>query len=221
MNRRATRRAGCSPTVAKRASSSGTAGGTVSGDSSASLSANPASTVGPTRVRHAAPSTPRPATVSSSDRCSNAAGAPSTRCANGTSGCTNRSPWAPRGSGRNAGDATPNGCTAEQTSCTTPGSSSSAERNPPPGSPAASTSSTSRPARASVTAQTSPFGPDPTTTTSGVGTRRLPQPVNCGVTDTAAPAVDVVVEVVVGGTWAPSARANPANRSEPRPLARS
>src|SRR5687767_10118441 len=56
----------------------------------------------------------------------------------------------------------------EQTSCTKPGSVSSAERTPPPIVSAASCTSTSRPARASVIAAASPFGPEPTTTASAM-----------------------------------------------------
>ena len=48
---------------------------------------------------------------------------------------------------------------AEQTSCTKPGSVSSAERAPPPIVSLASSTSTERPARASAIAAASPFGP--------------------------------------------------------------
>ncbi len=61
------------------------------------------------------------------------------------------------------------GCTAEQTSWWKPGSVSSAVRAPPPIVSFRSTTSTDRPARASVTAAASPFGPAPTTTASTMG----------------------------------------------------
>jgi len=66
------------------------------------------------------------------------------------------------------GEATPSGWIAEQTSCTNPGSVSSAERVPPPTESAASRTRTDSPARASAIAAASPFGPAPTTTASGM-----------------------------------------------------
>ena len=68
---------------------------------------------------------------------------------------------------RNTGDSAANGWTAEHTSCTKPGRVTSADRQPPPGRSATSTTRTDRPARASKTAAVSPFGPLPTTMTSG------------------------------------------------------
>ena len=61
-----------------------------------------------------------------------------------------------------------NGWTAEQMSCTKPGSVSSAERIPPPATVSASNTVTCRPACASTIAAASPFGPDPITMASGV-----------------------------------------------------
>src|SRR6266478_8575092 len=55
---------------------------------------------------------------------------------------------------------------AEQTSCTNPGSVSSAERAPPPIVEFASRTRTEYPARVRVIAAARPFGPDPTTTAS-------------------------------------------------------
>src|SRR5687767_14459940 len=60
---------------------------------------------------------------------------------------------------------------AAQTSCTKPGSVSSAERTPPPIVSSASCTSTSRPARASVIAAASPVGPEPMTTASAMRPR--------------------------------------------------
>src|SRR5207248_10798856 len=64
---------------------------------------------------------------------------------------------------RNTGEASPSGWIAEQTSCTNPGSVSSAERIPPPIVSAASCTSTGTPASARVIAAASPFGPEPIT----------------------------------------------------------
>ena len=55
------------------------------------------------------------------------------------------------------------GCTAEHTSCSTPGCTTSAVRVPPPIVSAASNTVTGTPARASVTAAASPLGPAPIT----------------------------------------------------------
>src|SRR6476646_8435480 len=55
---------------------------------------------------------------------------------------------------------------AEQTSCTKPGSVSSAEATPPPAVGCASNTMTLRPVRAMAIAAASPFGPEPTTTAS-------------------------------------------------------
>ena len=82
------------------------------------------------------------------------------------------------------GTATPTaiGWIAEQWSCSTPGTVSSALRVPPPIVSAASSTVTATPSRASATAQASPFGPEPTTIAVltrpayplGAGSRRSP-----------------------------------------------
>ncbi len=65
------------------------------------------------------------------------------------------------------GDASASGCTAEHTSCRTPGNSKSAAvREPPPKVCWASMTCTLRPARAQITAAVNPLGPLPTTVTS-------------------------------------------------------
>src|SRR5262249_39379384 len=69
-----------------------------------------------------------------------------------------------RSSDRKSGEARASGWIDEQTSWTKPGSVSSAERRPPPSCGSASCTSTSNPARASVIAAASPFGPEPITT---------------------------------------------------------
>ena len=66
-----------------------------------------------------------------------------------------------------------NAWTAEQMSCTNPGSVSSADRIPPPATASASTTRTCRPASASTIAAARPFGPDPITIASGVSAMRL------------------------------------------------
>lgn len=60
---------------------------------------------------------------------------------------------------------------AAQTSCTNPGSVSSAERVPPPIVSARSRTRTDTPARASATAPASPLGPEPTTIAFGMAER--------------------------------------------------
>ena len=62
----------------------------------------------------------------------------SSGCASITCGATHSSPCARSGSDLKKGETTAKGCTAEQTSCTNPGSVSSAERHPPPTVSAAS-----------------------------------------------------------------------------------
>jgi hypothetical protein len=64
------------------------------------------------------------------------------------------------------GETTANGCTAEQISCTKPGSVSSADWQPLPTLSAASKTMTFRPVRAIAIAAASPFGPEPTITAS-------------------------------------------------------
>ena len=89
--------------------------------------------------------------------------------ASGTAGWIQRRPWRSSGIVRNAGEAMPSGWIAEHTSCTKPGSVSSALRVPPPGVGWPSTTRTRRPVRAIVIAATSPLGPDPMTTASYSG----------------------------------------------------
>jgi hypothetical protein len=91
-------------------------------------------------------------------------------CANEISGVTNSTRFVSPNARKN-GDATASGCTAEQVSCQKPDATDSRVEAPPP--PAASARTRGRAARARVTAAASPFGPDPTTSTS-VMRRRLP-----------------------------------------------
>ena len=70
-----------------------------------------------------------------------------------------RRPCSASGSVRKNGDATPSGWIAEQTSCTKPGSVSSAERAPPPTVSAASSTRTESPARASLDRRGQPVRP--------------------------------------------------------------
>ena len=65
-----------------------------------------------------------------------------------------------------------------------PASVSSAERTPPPTADSASRTTTWRPARASVIAAASPFGPDPTTTASWL--TRAAQPISARTVERAS-----------------------------------
>ena len=88
--------------------------------------------------------------------------------ASAAGGSIHSTPWSASGSVRKNGEATPSGWIAEQTSWTNPGSVSSAERAPPPTVSAASRTRTVSPACANTIAAASPFGPEPTTTASGM-----------------------------------------------------
>ena len=69
---------------------------------------------------------------------------------------------------RRNGEASASGWIAEQTSCTNPGSVSSAERQPPPTVSSPSSTRTESPASASAIAAARPFGPEPTTIASAI-----------------------------------------------------
>jgi hypothetical protein len=69
-----------------------------------------------------------------------------------------------RSSPRRKADPAAMGCTAEQWSCTRPGTIAWLDRVPPPISSPASNTVTSTPSRARAIAPASPFGPAPTTT---------------------------------------------------------
>src|SRR5262245_17904672 len=88
-------------------------------------------------------------------------------CALSISACAKRSPAVSSSSGSSAGLTWANGKNAAPTSCTNPGSVSSADRTAPPGVALASSTSTLIPARARSIAATSPLGPDPITIASG------------------------------------------------------
>jgi len=66
-----------------------------------------------------------------------------------------------KGKVRKNGDASAMGWTAEQTSCTNPGSVNGLDRAPPPIASLASSTKTDRPVCASTIAAASPLGPDP------------------------------------------------------------
>ena len=95
------------------------------------------------------------------------------------SGWTSSRPCRPRSAAWKNGDTAVRGWTAEHTSWTKPGRVSAALRVPPPMVSAPSRTSTERPAAAHVMAAASPFGPEPTTTTS---TTSSPYGVPMGVT---------------------------------------
>ena len=107
--------------------------------------------------------------MSSSERASTTAVPSSSGWASGTPGWIISSPCSSSGRPARNGDAAVSACTAEHTSCTYPGSVSSAERVPPPIVSACSSTSTDRPACASAMAAARPLGPEPTTTASRWG----------------------------------------------------
>jgi hypothetical protein len=120
----------------------------------------------PTVCRHARASLPLPSpfAVSPTSRCTRTASCPSRGCAACTAGKAHSTS---KSSSLNAADALASGSTVAQKSWVNPSSPVSGPlRSPPPNSAADSSSSTFSPARASVTAPISPFGPDPTTTAS-------------------------------------------------------
>src|SRR5262249_56940184 len=104
-----------------------------------------------------------PPAVSSTEPVTYAARPPSSGWANATLGVRSVAPSAARSTPWKNGEAAASGCTAEHTSCWKPGSVSSCVRQPPPGVGAPSITCTASPARASITAAASPFGPEPTT----------------------------------------------------------
>ena len=107
----------------------------------------------------------------------------SSGCARSISGWRQTRPCSASGSEERNGDETPNGCTAEQTSCSRPGTVSSAVRVPPPIVSSPSSTVTERPACASATAAASPLGPEPTTTASRV--RAFGVPAACSAEEPA------------------------------------
>src|SRR5262249_29207534 len=134
---------------------------------------------GAIRRRYARASLPPSASaVASTDRWTPTAVPSSSGCANGASGWTNSSPRSASGSVLKNGDAATSACTAEQTSCTNPGSVSGAERMPPPIVGSASNTRTESPSRASAIAAARPFGPDPTTMASITVGRAAGSPVD-------------------------------------------
>ena len=93
------------------------------------------------------PAGPRPAAVASIERCIATARPPPSGCARSTSGQAHSRPWRSRPSSRKAGEETPIGCEAEQSSCSRPGRVSSLLRVPPPIVGAASITVTLTPRR--------------------------------------------------------------------------
>ena len=107
---------------------------------------------------------PRLAAVPSIDRSSSTAVPSSSGCASGAGGWIHSRPCSASGNCSKQGEPAAIGCTAEQTSCTNPGSVNSADRAPPPIVSAPSYTVTAQPARASTIAAARPFGPEPITT---------------------------------------------------------
>ena len=116
--------------------------------------------------RQAPPSGPSPRAVSSIERSITPALPSSSGWAQSTSGQRHSRPWRSSSSDCRNGDPTAIGWTAEQRSCTSPGTVSSPLRVPPPMVSSASSTVTASPSRARATAQASPFGPEPTTIAS-------------------------------------------------------
>src|SRR5215210_7176940 len=83
------------------------------------------------------------------------------------------SPWWVSGRCLRKGEPARRGWIAEQTSWTNPGLVSSAERAPPPIVSLASSTRTDLPVLARTIAAASPFGPDPTTIASRLGSATL------------------------------------------------
>jgi hypothetical protein len=150
----------------KRARARGWEGSAVRGPRTAASSFGQSAARGSSSRRYASPSGPSSVAVVSRERSSTTAVPSSSGCASGASGWSSSRPWSASGRFRRTGDPGTNGWIDEQTSCTKPGRVSSAERVPPPNVSSASRTSTRLPARASVTAATRPFGPDPTTIAS-------------------------------------------------------
>src|SRR5687767_10961589 len=139
----------------------------ITGRSTSVASRSQPETSGESRPRYAAPSAPSRAAVSSTERSRTTAVPSSSGCASGASGWIHSRPCLLSGSPLKNGDIAASGWIAEQTSCTKPGSVSSAERAPPPISSFASYTATELPARAIWIAAARPLGPAPTTTASG------------------------------------------------------
>ncbi len=165
-NQRPAKVAGSPARTPSLAIASGRDGTANSGPSASEAMSSKRLTSGPKADRHRVPSRPRPSAVSASDCQSTPAVPSSSGCTASISARRHLSPNSWSGNVARNGDATPNGCIAEQTSCLSPGTVSSAVLVPPPMSSAASSTVTATPARASVTAAASPFGPEPTTTAS-------------------------------------------------------
>src|SRR5918997_2142710 len=126
------------------------------------------STKSPIKARYGSASGPRPSAVRSTERSSITAVPSSSGCASGAGESTSVRPCSARGSSLKNGEALASGWIAEQTSWTKPFRVSSAERTPPPTVSSASRTRTDRPSRARVIAAARPFGPEPTTTASGI-----------------------------------------------------
>ena len=131
--------------------------------------ASATATSGSNSRRYAAPSSPRPAAVSSTERSSTAARPVVERMGERRRRVDPLQAVLLERQRAEERRATAIGWIAEQTSWQKPGSVSSAVRIPPPTVSAASSTCTERPARASTIAAASPFGPAPTTTASASG----------------------------------------------------
>ncbi len=123
--------AGAAAASPKRTRRIGWLGTWSTGRNMSSFSASKLAAEDPKMRRHAAPSTPRPSTVSLMDCTITPAVPSSSGWARSTSGHAHSSPWRSRPSELRNGDPTAIGCTAEQWSWSTPGTVSSPVRVPP------------------------------------------------------------------------------------------
>ena len=154
--------AGVAAGMPKRASRSGCAGTCWTGRMMSCISESKWADDEPNTARQARPSRPRPAAVSSIERCMTPAPPPSSGWARSTSGQAHSRPWRSRPSEVSDGAPGAIGCAAEQSSCSRPGRVSSLVRVPPPIVSAASITVTDTPRVASAAAQARPLGPAPT-----------------------------------------------------------
>ncbi len=163
--------AGSSAAGPNRAAETGWRGSRGTGPIAQGMTRSTSRATGATSARQAGPSRPSPAAVSSTSRWSSTARSGASRCAAGTAAWARRTSSgpdaAPAPRARKKGEMSAVATTVAHGSWTNPGSVRAADRRPPPGTAAPSMTRTATPARASVIAAASPFGPLPTTIACG------------------------------------------------------
>ena len=156
--------AGAAAGIPNRVNRSGWSGHRRTGRKMSSAS-SPSPAEGRPKTRfQALPSGPSPSAVALIARSITPAVPSSSGCARSTSGQRHSRPWRSSPSEFRNGEPTAIGCTAEQWSCSSPGTVSSLVFVPPPIASSASSTVTRTPSSASVTALARPLGPEPTTT---------------------------------------------------------